>query len=39
MERYMKAFKGYVRNQERPKGSMAINYAIEEALSFCIYYI
>jgi hypothetical protein len=39
MERYMKALKGYVQNMAQPKRSMAIGYAIEEALGFCAKYI
>jgi hypothetical protein len=39
MERYMKALKGYVRNMGWLEGSMAIGYAIEEALGFCTKYI
>ncbi len=35
MERYMKALKGYVKNQAQPKGSMATGYVIEEALGSC----
>ncbi len=39
MEKYMKALKGYVQNMAQPKRSMAIGYAIEEALGFCTEYI
>ncbi len=35
----MKTLKGYVRNMAWPERSMAIGYAIEEALGFCIEYI
>ncbi len=35
----MKALKGYVQNMAQPEGSMAIGYAIEEALGFCTEYI
>ena len=39
MERYMKALKGFVRNNARPKGRMAEGYAIQEPLGFCTEYM
>jgi hypothetical protein len=39
VRRYMKVFKGHVRNMARLKRNMATRYAIEEALGFCIEYI
>jgi hypothetical protein len=35
----MKTLKGYVQNIAWPKGSMAIRYAIKEAMGFYIEYI
>ncbi|KAL0534262.1 hypothetical protein IC582_028551 [Cucumis melo] len=34
-ERYMKVLKGYVRNRNRPEGSIAEGYIVEEAIEFC----
>jgi hypothetical protein len=39
MERYLKTFKGYVRQQAQPKGSMAQGYIMDEALGFCTEYM
>jgi len=39
MVRYMRALKGYIRNQGWLEGSMATRYAIEKALGFCLEYI
>jgi hypothetical protein len=35
----MKVLKGYVKNVVQSKGGMAIGYAIEKTLGFCIEYI
>ncbi|KAL6194348.1 hypothetical protein ACLB2K_035432 [Fragaria x ananassa] len=34
-ERYMKVFRGYVRNHNFPEGCFAENYIVEEAIEFC----
>ncbi|KAL6210819.1 hypothetical protein ACLB2K_016051 [Fragaria x ananassa] len=34
-ERYMKVFRGYVRNHNFPEGCIAENYIVEEAIEFC----
>ena len=38
-ERYMKVLKGYVRNLNRPEGSIVQNYIAEEAIEFCSEYL
>nr|GEV43682.1 hypothetical protein [Tanacetum cinerariifolium] len=37
-ERYMKKLKGYVRNKDKPEGSIAKGYVAEEALTFSSHY-
>ncbi len=39
IERYLKTLKAYVRNRDKPEGSMASGYAIVEALGFCTEYM
>ncbi|XP_024199865.1 uncharacterized protein LOC112203073 [Rosa chinensis] len=34
-ERYMKVFKGWVRNRQFPEGCIAESYIVEEAIEFC----
>ncbi|KAL6226165.1 hypothetical protein ACLB2K_000129 [Fragaria x ananassa] len=34
-ERYMKVFRGYVRNHNFPEGCIAENYIVKEAIEFC----
>ena len=34
-ERYMKVFKGYVRNRQYPEGCIAESYIVEEAVEWC----
>ncbi|KAL9660709.1 hypothetical protein QQ045_025526 [Rhodiola kirilowii] len=34
-ERYMKIIKGYVRNRNRPEGSVVEGYIAEDAIEFC----
>ena len=38
-ERYMKVLKSYVRNANRPEGSMVQSYVAEEAIEFCSEYL
>ncbi|CAM8928793.1 unnamed protein product [Rhodiola kirilowii] len=38
-ERYMKIIKGYVRNRNRPEGSIVEGYIVEEAIEFCSNYL
>ncbi|XP_040369498.1 uncharacterized protein LOC112186204 [Rosa chinensis] len=39
IERYLHTLKKYVRNRNRPEGSIAIGYIIEETLGFCALYL
>ncbi|CAM8885008.1 unnamed protein product [Rhodiola kirilowii] len=38
-ERYMKIIKGYVRNRNRPEGSIVEGYIAEKAIEFCTIYL
>ncbi|CAL5408578.1 unnamed protein product [Camellia sinensis] len=38
-ERYMKIFKGYVKNHARPEGCIAECYLVEECMQFCSGYM
>lgn len=39
VERYLKILKGYVRQRNRPEGSMAAGYVMDETLGFCTEYM
>lgn len=39
IERYMKVLKSYVKNYNRPEGSIVENYIAEEAVEFCSEYL